>query len=138
MQINVRAGRRIATLAVLSFASAITLGGCATTKDQTGQYPSSTQAFSPTAERRAELQYDASMATASDSYEAGDAQTAEIQFSEIVRRQPTNSRAIYNLAMIRLQLAYDGLERFRQLEPDARGSASATRVMNMLATVARR
>ncbi len=51
-------------------------------------------------------------------YRAGDGAAAERSFQEALRRSPGHPRATYNLAMIYLQRAYDGLHRYH-LQRDA-------------------
>ena len=51
-----------------------------------------------------------------DAYRAGDINKAEDYFRQVLRKQPRHSRATYNLSMIYLQRAYEGLQHFTRLE----------------------
>ena len=49
-------------------------------------------------------------------YQRGDLTSAERYFTQVLKQDSNHSRATYNLAMIHLHRAYDGLARYHRIE----------------------
>ncbi len=49
-------------------------------------------------------------------YRAGNLDSAEQYFRQVLQKNPRHSRATYNLSMVYLQRAYEGLQHFTRLE----------------------
>lgn len=54
-----------------------------------------------------------------ESYGRGDLDAAQTLFEALHQRKPEDPRTVYKLAMLNLQRAYDGLQRYLALETDS-------------------
>lgn len=68
-------------------------------------------------------------------YRNGDLDKAEAHFRAVLQRNPRHSRATYNLSMIYLQRAYDGLQHYARIEPESQRSDRARYLVKQLDTL---
>ena len=74
-------------------------------------------------------------ARAAEAYGHGDLDGAETLFKTLRQRNPNDPRAVYNLAMLNLQRAYDGLRSYVVLETVNRKKQQAVELLQHLSDV---
>lgn len=72
---------------------------------------------------------------AAKAYSTGDLETAESLFASLQSQYPEDSRSVYNLAMLNLQKAYEGLQRFVLIESNADLQKQAQNMLEILSGI---
>ena len=72
---------------------------------------------------------------AAKAYSTGDLETAESLFASLQSQYPKDSRSVYNLAMLNLQKAYEGLQRFVLIETNADLQKQAEKMLETLSGI---
>lgn len=72
---------------------------------------------------------------AARAYSTGDLETAESLFASLQAQYPKDSRSVYNLAMLNLQKAYEGLQRFVLIETNADLQKQAEKMLKTLSDI---
>lgn len=94
--------------------------------------PAKTQSPYETALQQDRTNPDSVFRLGTAAYRRGDFAGATTHFEQVLAQQPNHSRAAYNLAMVRLRGAYEGLQRYLQLEPKGKPAAAARKLLQSL------
>lgn len=123
----------------ISIGAAIILGGCAITGDDKAaagyqhlgmRVPGSSYNTAPAQHDRPGQQTSSpytdqptysgsSFESGNAAYRRGDIDVAEQHYRAVIAKEPRHQRAHFNIAMLYLHRAYEGLQRYLELEPDA-------------------
>jgi len=125
---------------VILIVSLVVLSGCAATdtyetagNDWGKKQPAAYAANSDSQATAGDIE--AVFRSGTSAYRGGDLDGAETHFRAVLQRNPHHSRATYNLSMIYLQRAYDGLQHYARIEPESERSRRARALVEQLGTL---
>lgn len=100
--------------------------------DYQPERPANTQGAYQTDLKRDRANPEGAFRLGTDAYRRGDFSNAVTHFEQVLAQQPNHSRAAYNLAMLHLHSAYDGLQRYLELEPNGKPAPAARELVRSL------
>lgn len=117
-------------LLMLLCMSTIAISSCASTGYKHEDYNDS--AFKQIEPQASVSDYEQLTNAAAKAYSTGDLKKAESLFTNLQSKYPQDSRSAYNLAMLNLQKAYEGLQLFVTLETNSDLQRQAERILKQL------